>query len=43
LPRLRRTDPAWRERAGVDEDGEQATYCYGCHESEKESGVVKEL
>jgi len=31
------------ERAGVDEDGEQATYCYGCHESEKESGAVEEL
>jgi len=22
------------ERAGVDEDGEQVTYCYGCHECE---------
>ena len=31
------------ERAGVDEDGEQATYCDGCHESEKESGTVEEL
>ena len=31
------------ERAGVDEDGEQATYCDGCHESETESGTVEEL
>jgi len=31
------------ERAGVLEDGEKATYCNYCHESEKESGAVEEL
>jgi len=31
------------ERAGVDENGENVTYCDGCHESEKESGAVEEL
>jgi hypothetical protein len=31
------------ERAGIDEDGEQVTYCVGCHESEGELGAVEEL
>ena len=31
------------ERAGVDEDGEQVTYCCGCDESENESGAMEEL
>jgi len=31
------------ERPGVDEEGEQVTYCYGCHESEEETGAAEEL